>query len=342
MANKLLIAPINLTNKRKAAIILAILGPETAGKVIQYLDEADVESLSLEVAKLETITANVRIQVVEEFHHMATAQDFISEGGIEEAKKILVSAYGEETASAIIKRIITAMQVVPFEFLKNADPYQILSFIQDEHPQTIALILAWLPIPQASTILSKLPTELRAEIAERIAVMNQTPPEVIKKVEQVLEKKVASILNQEMSKAGGPKALVDLLNKVDRSTERVILENLTDNNPDLATTIKNMMFVFEDIIQLDDKSIQQILKETDMKDLGIALKNAKPEVAEKIYKNMSERAKGMLQEDMEYMGPVKLKVVEESQQKVVATIRRLEAAGEITISRGNDADDIMI
>lgn len=339
---KILTAPLEVSNKRKAAIILALLGPDKAAKVIQYLDESQVEILSLEVARLDRVTANIRIQVVEEFHNMATAQDFISEGGIEEARKILIAAYGEDGASGVIKKIMNAMQVIPFEFLKNADPYQLLSFIQDEHPQTIALILAWLPIHQASTILSKLPTTLRVEIAERIAVMDQTPPEVIKKVEQVLEKKVASVLNQEMAKAGGPKALVELLSKVDRTTERVILENLTETNPDLATTIKNMMFVFEDIIQLDDKSIQQILKETDMKDIGIALKNAKEEVAEKIYKNMSERARGMLKEDMEYMGPMKLKVVEESQQKVVATIRRLEESGEITISRGGDEEEVMV
>jgi flagellar motor switch protein FliG len=249
-----------------------------------------------------------------------------------------MSAFGSEKAEEVIKRIVAAMQVVPFEFLKKADPSQVLSFIQDEHPQTIALILAYMPVGNAALILSKLPGDLRAEVAARIAMMEQTPPEVIRRVEQVLEKKVSSILSQEMSQAGGPKALVDLLNRVDRSTERLIIESLTDTSPELAETVKNMMFVFEDVVQLDDRAIQAVLREVDMKELATALKGVNNDVQTKIFKNMSERASQMLKEDMEFMGPVRLRVVEESQQKIVATIRRLEEAGEIVVGRTGEED----
>jgi flagellar motor switch protein FliG len=237
-----------------------------------------------------------------------------------------------------VDRVVAAMQVMPFEFLKRADPQQVYSFIRDEHPQTIALILSHLPIQNAALILGRLESDLRADVAARIAMMEQTPPEVIKQVEQTLEKKVSSVLSQEMTQAGGPKALVELLNRVDRSTERTIIENLETTEPALAETIKGMMFVFEDILTIDDRAVQAILREVDMKELAVALKGVRAEVAQKIYSNMSERAMGMLKEDMEFMGPVRLKVVEESQQKIVTIIRRLEEAGEITISRGGEED----
>lgn len=327
-----------LSNKRKAAILLTALGADAASHVIKHLSDDQIEILSLELARLDRITPEVRENVIVEFHSLATAQDYIAEGGVENAKKILEAAFGNERAENIISKIITAMQVVPFEFLKRADPQQLLGFIQDEHPQTIALVLAYLPINQAASVLSKLPSDLRANVAARIAEMEQTPPDVIRRVEQVLEKKVSSLISQDMSKAGGPKALVDLLGKVDRTTERLILESLTESNPELAEEIKNMMFVFEDIITLDDRAIQQVLKESDSRELATALKSVKPEVRDKIFSNMSERAVKMLKEDMEFMGPVKIKVVEEAQQKIVATIRRLEETGEITIDRGGDDD----
>ncbi len=326
----------DLTAKKKAAIVLTVLGPEVAAEVIKHFSEDQIEQLSLEVARLEKVSPEMRANVVNEFHEMAITQDFIAEGGVDRAKKLLEKAFGPDKADNLIRKIMTAMQVVPFEFLKRADPQQLLSFIQDEHPQTIALILAYMPMNQAAMILTKLGPKLRAEVAERIAMMEQTPPEVIRRVEQVLEKKVSMLVSQEMSKAGGPKALVDLLNRVDRSTERLIMESLSDSNPELAETVKNMMFVFEDIVQLDDRAVQTILKDVDMKDLATALKNVSEEVQDKVYRNMSERATEMLKEDMDYMGPVKLSVVEEAQQKVVAVIRRLEEAGEITVGRGEE------
>jgi flagellar motor switch protein FliG len=254
----------DLSNKQKAAVMLMVLGPEVSGHVVRHLDEEQIEQLSLELARLDKVTPEQRQNVINEFYEVAIAQDYIAEGGVEHARRVLQSAFGDERAGEVIKRIVAAMQVVPFEFLKKADPNQVLSFIQDEHPQTIALILAYMPINNAALILSKLSSDLRADVAARIAMMDQTPPEVIRRVEQVLEKKVSSLISQEMTQAGGPKALVDLLNRVDRSTERLILESLTDNNPELADTVKNMMFVFEDVVQLDDRAIQSIMKEVDM------------------------------------------------------------------------------
>ncbi len=327
-----------LTNRQKAAVMLMVIGPDLSGPVIRHLEDEQIETLSLELARLDKISPEQREGVISEFYESAVAQEFIAEGGVHQARQVLESAFGLEKADEVIKRIVAAMQVVPFEFLKKADPAQVLSFIQDEHPQTIALILAYMPVNNAAMILSKLPSDLRGDVAARIAMMEQTPPEVIRRVEQVLEKKVSSILNQEMSQAGGPKALVDLLNRVDRSTERVIIESLSDNNPELADVVKNMMFVFEDIVQLDDRAIQAILKEVDMKELATALKGVNNDVQNKIFRNMSERAVAMLKEDMEFMGPVRLRVVEEAQQKIVSVIRRLEEAGEVTIGRTGEED----
>lgn len=333
-------APEALNTRKKAAVMLTILGQDLAAEVVRHFEEEQIEALSVEIARLDKVTPEQREQIILEFHDMAMAQDYIAEGGLEQARKVLETAFGSDKADAMVKRIIAAMQVVPFEFLKKADPAQLLSYIQDEHPQTIALILAYMPMNQAAMVLTKLPTELRGEVAERIAMMEQTPPEVIRRVEQVLEKKVSSLLSTEMTKAGGPKALVDLLNRVDRGTERFIMDTLSENNPELADQVKNMMFVFEDIVGLDDRAIQQILKEVDVKDLATALKGVGPEVAKKIYGNMSERAVGMLKEDMEFMGPVKMRVVEESQGKIVAVIRRLEESGEISIGRGEE--DVLV
>jgi flagellar motor switch protein FliG len=327
-----------LTNRQKAAIMLMVLGPELSGQVIRYLEEDQIEGLTLELARLDKVSPEQREQVISEFYESAIAQEFIAEGGVQQARQVLEAAFGSEKADELIKRIVAAMQVVPFEFLKKADPGQVLSFIQDEHPQTIALILAYMPVNNAAMILSKLPSDLRAEVAARIAMMEQTPPEVIRRVEQVLEKKVSSLLSQDMSNAGGPKALVDLLNRVDRSTERLIIESLSDNNPELAESVKNMMFVFEDVVHLDDRAIQAILREVDMKELATALKGVNNDVQQKVFKNMSERAVQMLKEDMDFMGPVRLRVVEEAQQKIVASIRKLEEAGEIVVGRSGEED----
>ena len=330
-----------VTNKQKAAILLMAIGPELAGGVVRHLAEEHTEQLTLELARLDRVSPEQRRVVIEEFFEQAKAQQFIAEGGVNQARKVLEEAYGPERAEEIIKRIVAAMQVVPFDFLKQADPSQILSFIQDEHPQTIALILAYLPVASAAAILSKLPSDDRTEVAGRIAMMEQTPPEVLKRVEQVLEKKVSSVISQETTQAGGPKALVDIINRVDRSTERLIIENLADTAPELAEMVRNMMFVFEDVVVLEDKAIQSILKEVDAKELATALKGVNANVQEKIYKNMSERAMAMLKEDMEFMGPVRMRIVEEAQQKIVGVIRRLEESGEITVTRQSE-EELMV
>ncbi len=325
-----------LDGKKKSAIILTLLGPDVAGEVLKYLEEMFVEQLSVEVARLDVVKPQARDNVIGEVHKLLLAQDYMSSGGMVQAKRVLESAFGEEKAEAIMKRISAAMESVPFDFLRRADPHQLFTFIQDEHPQTIALILAYLPPNQSAQMLVKLPTELRVEVAERVAMMEQTPPDVLRKIEQVLEKKVANMMNQEMKQAGGPESLVEMLNRADRTTEKMILEALESSNPELAAEVKGMMFVFEDLVLLDDKSIQVLLKDVDPKDLAVALKTAKEEVSSKIFKNMSERARGTLQEEMEFLGPVKVKVVEEAQQKIVGVVRTLEERGEITISRGDE------
>lgn len=327
-----------LPNRRKAAIMLMVLGPELSGRVLQYLDEEHIETLSLEIARLDKVTPEIRNRVIGEFHEMAVAQDYIAEGGVEHAKKLLESAFNSDRASEIITRVQDTLQKVPFEFLRKSDPSQMLTFLQDEHPQTIALILAYLPSQLAAQVLGRLPGELRGDIAERIAMMDRTPPDVIRRVEQVLERKFSSVSNANLTSAGGVKALADVLNNVDRTTERTIMEQLQSNNPELATEVMNMMFVFEDIVQLDDRAIQQVLREIEMKDLSLALKGTSEEVQMKIFMNMSERAAEMVKEDMEFMGPVKIRSVEEAQQKIVSVIRRLEDAGEISVGRGDEEE----
>ncbi|MGH2639809.1 MAG: flagellar motor switch protein FliG [Rhabdochlamydiaceae bacterium] len=329
-----------LSSRQKAAVLLMALGPDVSGKVVRHLQEDHIEALTLELARMEKVTAEQRQSIIDEFYEIAIAQDFIAEGGMDHAQRVLENAFGSDRAGEILRKVAAAMQVVPFEFLKRADPAQVLTFIQDEHPQTIAMILAYMPMNSAAMILSKLPSELRGDVAARIAMMEQTPPEVIRRVEEVLEKKVSAMVTQDMSQAGGPKALVDLLNRVDRSTERLILDSLTELSPELADTVKNMMFVFEDILHLDDKSIQTILREVDTKDLATALKGVNPEVQNKVFKNMSERASAMLKEEMEFMGPVRLRVVEEAQQKIVSSIRKLEETGDLVLDRGDD--DVLV
>jgi len=330
-----------LTNKQKAAMLLVALGPESSGKILENLTQDEVETLTLEIAKMGKVTSETREVIVEEFYSLCVAQEFIAEGGVEAARDALSAAFGTDRADAIVGRVLQALQVMPFDFVKRADASQIIAFIQNEHPQTIALILAYLSSSQAANIIQGLPTELRAEVAQRIATLDKTPPEVIREVERVLERKLSSVVAQDFSHAGGVKSLVDVLNFVDRSTEKNILESLAESAPEIAEAIKKLMFVFEDITLLDDRAIQQVLKEVDAKELGIALKGVGENVQLRIYKNMSERAAAMLKEDMEYMGPVRLRNVEESQQRIVNIIRKLEEAGEIVVARGGGEEMIV-
>lgn len=331
---------LSARNRQKAAILMMLLGAERVGKVMQYLDEEHVELISLEIARLDKVTPDLRTSVINEFFEMAMAQDYIAQGGVEHAKRMLESAFGRDAAGEVIERIMHALEVVPFDFLRKSDPTQLASMLQDEHPQTIALIMAYLPNMLAAQTITKLSPELRVEVAERIAMMDRTPPDVIRRVEQVLERKFSSFAQAEFTVVGGVKALVDLLNRVDRQTERKILESLSTTNPELAEQVMNMMFVFEDIVNLDDRAVQAVLREIEIKELSLALKGTSSDVQAKIFANMSERAGTMLKEDMEFMGPVKLKNVEEAQQKIVSVIRRLEEAGEISIGRGEE--DVLV
>jgi flagellar motor switch protein FliG len=320
--------------KQKAAVVLIALGPEVTGKVCQHMPEDDVEQLMVEVARLGQVHHNERNAIIAEFRELCMAQEVISEGGIDHAKRFLESAFGSEKAGGIIGRVVQALQVLPFDFVKKTDPAQLVSFIQEEHPQTIALILAHLSPNQAAAVLSGLPQDIRAEVARRMAIMDRTPPEVVREIERVLQTKLSSVVSQSFTTVGGVKSLVEVLNCVDRQTEKTILESLSENNPELADEVKRMMFVFEDITTLDDASIQKVLREVDIKELALALKGIGEEVQQRIFKNMSERAANMLREDMEFMGPVRLRAVEEAQQRVVNVIRRLEESGDIIVSRG--------
>lgn len=333
--------PLSLNNKQKAAVLLIALGPEVSGQIFKNLPEEDVELLMVEVAKLGQVSHGDRSVAIAEFREMCRAQEMISEGGIDHARRFLESAFGGDRADVMLGRVVQALQVFPFDFAKKTDPAQLISFIQEEHPQTIALILAHLAPTQSAAVLSGLPQDIRAEVARRMAIMDRTPPEVIREIERVLQAKMSSIVSQSYTAVGGLKSLVDVLNCVDRQTEKTILESLSENNPELAEEIKRMMFVFEDIVVLDDQSIQKILREVDIKELSLALKGISDEVANRIFRNMSERASNMLREDMEFMGPVRLRAVEEAQQKIVNVIRRLEESGEIVVARGGGEELIV-
>ena len=277
----------------------------------------------------------------DEFYEVCLAQQYIAEGGIAYAKELLDKALGEDRARDVIGRLTASLQVRPFEFVRKADASQLLNFIQDEHPQTIALILAYLPASQAAAVVSALAPEKQADVAKRIAMMDRTSPDVIKEVEKILEKKLASLVNQDYTIVGGVDSIVNILNTVDRSTEKHIMENLEIEEPELADEIRRKMFVFEDILLLDNRAIQTVLREVENNELAVALKNANEDVQKVIFDNLSSRLASMIKEDMEFMGPVRLKDVEDAQQKIVNIIRKLEDAGEIVISRGG-GDEIVV
>jgi len=332
-----------LTNRKKAAILVASLGPEASSRLLKSLTDEDIEILTLEIATLGNIDAEVRNAVLEEFYQMLWAKEYITTGGMEYAQRILEGALGAEKAVQILTRLESSLQDIPFEFIKKADPNQIINFIQDEHPQTIALILAHLDPQVSATIIGALPQPVQADVITRIATMDRTAPDIVKEIEVILERKAASVFTQGFTFAGGIKSAAEVLNRVDRSTEKNILSALEEKSPELADEIKNLMFVFDDIVLVDDTGIQKTLREIDNKDLALALKVASEDVKEKIYKNMSERARTVIEEEIEFMGPVRLRSVEEAQQKIVAVIRRLEEAGEVIVAgRGGGEDELVV
>ncbi len=326
---------------QKAAILLIALGPERSADVFKHLKEDEIEELTLEIANTRSVSSQVKEDVLNEFYQVCLAQQYIAEGGIGYAKELLDKALGDEKAQEVIAKLTASLQVRPFEFVRKTDPSQLLNFIQDEHPQTIAMILSYLTSPQAAMVIGSLAPEKQADVAKRIAMMDRTSPDVIKEVERVLERKLASLANQDYTIVGGVDAIVNILNTVDRSTEKHIMESLEIEEPELADEIRKKMFVFEDILLLDDRAIQRVLRDVENSDLGVALKGAAEEVQNVIFKNLSKRLAAMIKEDMEFMGPVRMKDVEEAQQKIVSVIRKLEDAGEIVISRGG-GDEIVV
>lgn len=330
-----------MTGRQKAALLLISLGPEVAASVYKNLSEEEVERLTLEISSVKKVDSSVKEEVIEEFHNIAMAQDYISQGGIGYAKTVLEKALGKNHAQAILNRLTSSLQVRPFDFARRADPGQLLNFIQNEHPQTIALILSYLEAEQAGVILSSLPQEVQADIARRIATMDSTSPEVISEIESVLERKLSSTVTQDFSETGGVGAVVEVLNGVDRATEKTILDALEEQDPELAEEIKKRMFVFEDIVTLDNRSIQRIIRECENEDLILSLKVSSEEVQNILFGNMSQRMAESFKEEIEVMGPVRLRDVEEAQTRIVGNIRKLEDAGEIIIARGG-GDDVIV
>lgn len=331
----------NISGIQKAAILLITLGPERSAGIFKHLKEDEIEELTLEIANTRSVTPHVKDMVINEFYEVCLAQQYIAEGGIGYAKELLEHALGAEKAVEVIGKLTASLQVRPFEFVRKTDASQLLNFILDEHPQTIALILSYLSAGQSAMVISALPPDRQADVAKRIATMDRTSPDVIKEVERILESKLASLVNQDYTIVGGVDAVVDILNTVDRGTEKHIMETLEIEEPELADEIRKKMFVFEDILLLDDRAIQRVLRDVDNNDLAIALKGANDQVQTAIFNNLSKRLAVMIKEDMEFMGPVRMKDVEEAQQKIVNIIRKLEDSADIVISRGG-GDEIVV
>lgn len=325
----------------KAAMMLIALGDDVAAQILRHLDERTVEKVSVEVSKLRSVNPKKLQPILNEFYQLSLAQEYIARGGIDYARTMLEKALGPQKAIEIINRLQRTMESNPLEMLKDVDPQQLLNFIQNEQPQTIALIVAFLTPEQAAIILGGLSEEVRVEVIKRVARMDTISPDMIKEIQDALETQLTSSFSGEMSFAGGIQLVAEMLNRSDQSTEKTIMSGLEREDPELAEEIKKLMFVFEDIMALDNQSIQAILTEIDNKELALALKAASEPLKEKFFMNMSDRASTMIKEDMEYMGPVRLKNVEEAQQKILDVIRRLQEEGKIFISRGSDEDKLI-
>ena len=332
-----------LTGIQKGAILMLSLDQETASAILRQMAPATIEEITRELASLGNVPKEIGYRVVSEFYGLMMAQTWATEGGLDYAKALLRKSLDSDTADKMILQISQQVQQTPFAFLQKAESENLLTFIQDEHPQTIALILSHLAYPKASEILAGLPGQKQIEVVKRVANMEQTNPEVIREVEKGLESRLSSMLSQSYEKAGGVESVAEMLNLIDRTTEKSIMEGLESEDPDLVEQIRRLMFVFEDILLVNDKGIQAVLKEVDNDELGLALKTASEELKNKILKNMSERAATMVREDMEYMGPVRVADVEAAQQRIVDIVRRLEDAGEIIISgRGGGGGDMVV
>ncbi|MEE9162308.1 MAG: flagellar motor switch protein FliG [Candidatus Neomarinimicrobiota bacterium] len=333
-------SPELLPNER-AAVLLIALGVATSAGVLKHLPEAEVESLSIQLARMKDVASDQLQSVIMEFHEMMLARQYVSQGGLDYAKQVLEKAWGMRRADEILKRIEAATEVSAFYLLQTVDDAQLLSFLQDEHPQTAALILANLKPKQAANILSQLSEDLQSEIAYRLGTMEKTSPEMVKEIENVLREQLGDVLGADMRSTGGAYAVAEILNSASRAAEKNILEHVRERDPELAMEITNLMFLFEDLLTLSDDSIQKIIKEVEAKTLALALKATSAEMQEKIYNNMSGRAGGMLKDELEFLGAVRVSEVEEAQSLILDVVRRLDEAGEISIVRGGEAEELI-
>ncbi len=332
----------NMTATQKVAALLIVLGPATASEVLKNITDDDLlEQVTLDIASLNKVPTELLNSILEEFKAIFQASNYLSAGGMNYAKELLEKAYGGDQAKKILDRLVVLMNSNPFQFFNEADPGQLATSFQNENPQLIALIMAYLKPEHSAQVLNYLPPEVQAQVALKIADMDTTNPEILSEIEKIVESKFSSVVVQDFSKAGGVESLANILNRTDRATERNVIELLEVQNPQLAEEVRELMFVFEDIITLEDRAIQRVLREVDTKDLAMSLKGTKEDVKEKIFKNMSERAQEMLRDEIEYMGPVRAREVQEIQSKIVGIIRTLEVAGEIIVARENNEDELI-
>lgn len=329
-----------LPGRRKAAILLTGIGPELAAQVYKHLGEQEIETVTIEIAHAEQVRADERDEVFDEFHDLAQARAYVAEGGVAYARQVLERALGASRAMEILSRLTSSLAPRPFDTLRNADPMQLLTFLQGEHPQTVALVLAYIRPDAAALVLKNLPPEMQADVARRVATMERTIPNVVAEVETMLEGRMVSVFGGDLSQPGGLDVIVSVLNQVDRATERSIIRSLEDTTPELADEIRRRMFLFEDLAGVEDRFIQRILREVDQQDLVLALKGASDGISQCLYSNMSSRMAEVVREEVKYLGAVRLRDVEAAQQRIVAIARRLEEEGEIIMSRG--AEDEII
>ncbi len=332
----------NMTALQKAAVALVAFGPEVSALVLKGMSESDLEKITIEIANLRDVPSDIEEKVIGECYSIFMARQYISQGGIDFASEILQKAVGAQKAREIMGRLESSFQTRGFSLLKDIDSKQLSGFFQNEHPQTTALVLTQLAPQQAAAVLSELAPELQAEVSLRVATMEKISPEILKEIETTLESHFGDVSGRDLSVSGGAKAIAEILNLIDTSAEKNILQSLEADDPDLAAEVKNMMFVFDDLVLLDDRSVQRLLKEVETKDLSMALKAAGDGVKNKIFTNVSERVSAMIQEEMEFMGPIRLSDVEAAQGRIVEAVRRLEEEGQIIISGRGGKEDVIV
>ncbi len=331
----------NICSKEKAAILLICLGEDHAAQIYKYLNEDEIEQLTLSLSAVHKVSPQLKETILEEFYEICLAQEYISEGGIGYARTVLEKALGSSRAEELIDRLSSSLQVRPFDFIRKADSMHILNLVNNESPQTIALLLSYVEPKQASEVIVNLPPEIQVEVIRRIANMGSVQPEYIQEAERILEKRLSSMGLSDKMVVGGIDSVVNIINSIDRGTEKFILETLDVSDGELAEDIRKCLFVFEDIAKLSNQAIQRVLKDVETADVTYALKGATEEVKNVILSNLSKRLQEMIQDDMQVMGPVRVKDVEAAQQRIVNSVRQLEDAGEIIVARG-EGDDVIV